>query len=40
MVAAGAIDESTLTEALAQARDPSFTALSPIAVAAWGRVPG
>jgi SAM-dependent methyltransferase len=39
MVAAGAIEESLFETALAQARDPAFTALSPIAMAAWGRVP-
>lgn len=40
LVAAGMFDEDTLTTALAQARDPEFAVLSPIAVAAWGRRPG
>ncbi|MBA2325925.1 MAG: methyltransferase domain-containing protein [Actinobacteria bacterium] len=39
LVSAGLFDEDTLTRALTQARDPDFAALSPIAVAAWGRKP-
>jgi SAM-dependent methyltransferase len=39
LASAGLLDEDTLATALAQARDPEFAALSPIAVAAWGRRP-
>jgi SAM-dependent methyltransferase len=39
LVAAGMFDEDTFATALAQARDPEFVVLSPIAVAAWGRRP-
>jgi SAM-dependent methyltransferase len=38
LAAAGLVDEEMLASALAQARDPAFSALSPIAFAAWGRV--
>ena len=40
LVDAGLFDEKMLAAALAQARDPEFVALAPIAVAAWGRRPG
>ncbi len=39
LVADGRLDAGLVTEALAQARDPSFAVLGPLTISAWGRRP-
>ena len=39
LVEAGLLDQPTVDDAIAQAREPSFVVLSPLSISAWGRKP-